>query len=163
MNNYRYACHYNRCWLPRDNSKYLWQVFFLAVSVILLFKKMEDFSFFPIFLFISPVMVDIITTELKSKVCTFIRWLFGIGNAVIFILCILGFAGIIVDEGNCFALVSTFIFFKKISVEKTFVGIALTLEILVPIVFFIGAPSQKTLHMLEVDSKITERKGAKSK
>lgn len=162
MNYYNLDCHYGRCWLPKDNSKYGWQMVFLVFSLFVLWKDVESFPFFPIFLFSAPVMIDILTTELNSKVCTVIRKLFGIGNAIVIVFCFFGFGDIILDNGDYFAFASTSMLLGQVSIRKTYIGIALALDILVPLVFFIGAPSQKTLHMLEVDKRMTEGRGDKT-
>lgn len=129
------------------------------ISVAVLFNEIENFSFFPIFLFISPIIVDILTTELKSLTCTVFRWIFGIINAGLFVGCILGFAGVIIDTGDCFMLSRTFMFQNDILLKKTYVGIALVIDILVPFVFLIGAPTQKQKHTLQVVHKMEEGKG----
>lgn len=161
MSNCSYSCPYGRCWLPENNSKYWWQVFFLVISIFILLKNTTDFSFTTIFLFVFPIMVDIITTELKSKVCNVIRWFFGLANGILLICCILGFTGVIIDKGDCFALVSTFMIFKDMFVPKGTMAIALAVDTLVPFIFLIGTPSQKKLRTLEVVQ--TEREGAKNK
>lgn len=143
-------CYYDRCWLPKDNSKYLWQVGLLAISFIFLLQNITKFSFISIFLFILPVIVDIMTTELKSKAWTVIRCIFGVANGIIVIFCFLGFGNVIIDKGNCFALVSTYMFFSGLTVKKIDIAKVLAVDILVPFIFLISAPSRKTLHSLKI-------------
>ena len=52
-------------------------------------------------------------------------------------------------------------FFGGISIKKEGVALALAIDILVPVVFFFGVPSQATLRMLEDTERIAERKGVK--
>lgn len=157
------SCHYGRCWLPKNNYKYLWQVCLLAVSVAVLMKEAGSFSFFSIFLFVSPIMVDILTIELEGTTCTVFRWIFGVVNVVLLVFCVLGFADVIVDNGSYFAFVSTFMVLKGFSVKKAHMGIVLVLDILVPFVFLLGAPSQKKLNMLDIYNMVSEMKGANVK
>lgn len=162
MGNYNASCHYGQCQLSKDNRKYVCQVIFFIISIGILLKNRNDFSFLSIFLFVAPIMVDILTTDLKkSKTCTAIRWIFGFLNAVLLIGCFFGFANVIIDSGDYFTLLSTFMFFGGISIKKEGVALALAIDILVPVVFFFGVPSQATLRMLEDTERIAERKGVK--
>lgn len=149
-----HSCYYNRCWLPEDNSKYLWQIVFIVLSTFILLKDITNFSFIPIFLFVFPIMIDILTTELKSKVCTCIRWLFGVANVILLVCCVLGFFDIIIDAGDCFSLAPAFMLYNGITVKKVHIAKMLIADILVPFVFFISAPSRKTLYMLEKTQKL---------
>jgi len=156
-------CYYERCWLPKNNKKYFWQAIIIGFSVIVLFATEEDFTFFPLFLVISPIMVDIVNTELKSKACNAVRLLFGILNSGLLLCSFLGFAKVLVDTGSYFAISSTFMFCPGLEIKKKYIGILTICDIAVPLIFWIGAPCQEALHTLEEDRELLAGKGAKLK
>lgn len=151
MDVYKGECYYGRCWLPKNNKKYLWQVAIIAVSVFVLFITEESFTFFSLFLVVSPVMLDIINTELKSKGWNVVRVLFGILNGALLLCSALGFAKVLVDTGSSFAFPPTFMFWPGLAIKKQYIGIAVIFDIAVPLIFWIGAPCQEALHTLEED------------
>lgn len=153
MDYYKGECYYERCWLPKDNKKYFWQAGIITFSILVLFVAEESFSFFPLFLVVSPVMLDIVNTELKSKACNAVRLLFGILNGILLLCSFLGFAQVLVDTGSCFAFPSTFLFWPGLEIKKQYIGIAALLDIMVPLIFWIGAPCQKALRTLEMSRR----------
>lgn len=163
MGPYKGECYYGRCWLPKDNKKYFWQMLIIGFSAIVLFIAEESFTFFPLLLFASPVMLDLVNTELKSKTYNVVRVLFEILNGVLLLCSFLGFAGVLVDTGSCFAFPSTFMFWPGLAIEKRCIGIISILDIAVPLIFWISAPCQKALRTLEEDRMALTGKGAGSK
>lgn len=160
------TCHYGKCWLPQNNKKYWWQAGFLLLSLLVLLSVKSNFTFTNICLFIVPVMIDLVTTELKSKTWNLIRWLFRVLNGVLLIFCILGFMGVIVENKEYFALKDSFLFLENLpvkSVEKGFIGKFLWVDLIVPLVFCVGAPCQDGLHILEIDERIATQKKENSK
>ncbi len=151
MGPYKGECYYRRCWLPKDNKKYFWQMLIIGFSISVLFVSEESFTFFPLFLFASPVMLDLVNTELKSNVYNAVRVLFGFLNGALLLCSFLGFAGVLVDTGSCFAFPSTFMFWPGLAIEKRYIGIVAILDIAVPLIFWISAPCQKALRTLEED------------
>ncbi len=151
MGTYKGECYYGRCWLPKNNKKYFWQAIIIAFSVIMLFVSDESFTFFPLFLVTSPVMLDIINTDLRSKICNVVRVLFGILNGFLLFFSFLGFANVFVDTGSSFALNQTFMFWPGLAIQKQYIGFAALLNIAVPLIFSISAPCQAALHTMEED------------
>lgn len=96
-------------------------------------------------------MLDIINTDLRSKICNVVRVLFGILNGFLLFFSFLGFANVFVDTGSSFALNQTFMFWPGLAIQKQYIGFAALLNIAVPLIFSISAPCQAALHTMEED------------
>ena len=60
-------CPYEVCKLPQNNKHYLWQIAYMLIGLSVLFFRAEDFTFFQTFLFLAPVVLDLLNTSLKKK------------------------------------------------------------------------------------------------
>lgn len=144
-------CTYGACVLPKNNGRYLWQLAYVILGLGVLFYDIKSFTFFQTFLFVAPVFLDIAYVDIrKSKTLNWIRIVFGIYDSIFLLMCTLGIAGVIEDQGEYFAISNTFLYFQGFSVEKAKVGIAIAINLIVPFVLWIGAPCQQGMHILNV-------------
>ena len=135
----------------------------MLIGLGVLFFKTEDFTFFQTFLFLAPVALDLLNTSLKTKVLNGVRIVFGILDAALLISCFLGMINkVFEDTGTGFAVSESFLYFSGVEIEKTVVGIVIALNLLVPILFYIGSPCQQTMKMLSV-VKSVRREEARQK
>ncbi len=151
-------CEYSHCWLPKDNKRYGWQLAYLIVSLCILLADKKNFTFFPIFLFIAPVFLDLMSSELKTATIEAIRKIFGLYNSVLLITCILGAAGFVQADEATFFIVSTSLIFPGKAVSKEIIGYILLPDLIVPIIFWIGAPCQKAKMVLKTCQLTIHRK-----
>lgn len=142
-------CIYQTCPLPRNNNRYLWQICYIIAGVFVLCFKMEQFTFFQTALFIAPILMDISYSDSNSRVMFFIRLVFGTGNAIILLGCVLGVGGIIVDQNESFAIVAEASFLNGLSLSKKALGTIITANILVPVVYYYCSPCQKNCKTIQ--------------
>lgn len=155
-------CPYEVCKLPQNNRHYLWQIGYMLIGLGVLFFKAEDFTFFQTFLFLAPVVLDLLNTSLKIKVLNGVRIVFGILDAALLLSCLLGMFGVFEDTGTGFAVSESFLYFSGVEIKKTIVGIVIALNLAVPILFYIGSPCQQTMKMSSA-VKSVRREGARQK
>lgn len=141
-------CPYEECKLPENNRHYLWQIAYMLIGLGVLFFKVEDFTFFQTFLFLAPVALDILDARFITKALNIVRVVFGIFDAILLICCILGMFGVLQDTGKGFAVSQSFLYFSGVEIDKTIVGIIIAINLAVPILFYIGAPCQQTMRLL---------------
>lgn len=155
-------CLYGRCLLPKNNHRYLWQLAYIVIGLCVLLLSTESFNFFQLFLFIAPVLVDLLNTDLSTPTLRKVRIIFSILNAVILVCCFLGWSGIILDKGDYFSVAESFMFFAKMSIKKQYVGAIIAVNTIVPIIFWIGAPCQNAQRILKQKQQILQQ-GQQSK
>lgn len=148
------TCAYDSCMLPNSNKKFLIQLLYLTISVFFLFMNPSDFSFFAIFMYIFPIMLDLVTSEIKGTIFQVVRWLFVIPNAVAVVFCFLGLGGFFVDGGDMFSIIETSLIFPRQIIEKTQLVVPMILELFVPIVLYFGSPTRKRSRVLAFFKKV---------
>ena len=131
---------YQYCQLPENNNRYLWQIFYIIIGVSILCFKMAQFNFFQTALFIAPIMLDIAYSGADNSLLLWIRRIFGFVNAII----LMGFGGIIQDVQGCFVIKIEASYFHNFSIPKIYLGVVISLNIIVPFVYYFCAPCQKT-------------------
>ena len=153
-------CAYEECMLPQNNKHFLWQICYMFIGLCVLFFRAEDFTFFQTFLFIAPIVLDILNTNFYSNILNWIRRGFGILDAALLIGCLLGMFGILEDTGSGFAVSQSFLYFSGGEIKKTTVGIIIAFNLIIPIIFYIGSPCQEATRMLS-KLKTIKQEGAK--
>lgn len=141
-------CPYDECKLPQNNNHYFWQIAYMMIGLCVLFFKIEDFTFFQTFLFLAPVVLDLLNTSLKTNTLNKVRVVFAILDAALLLCCLLGMFGILQDTGESFAISQSFIYFPGSEIKKTIVGVIIVLNLTVPIIFYIGTYNQQTMKLL---------------
>lgn len=141
-------CFYEECKLPQNNKHYLWQIVYMLIGLGVLFFRAADFTFFQTFLFLAPVVLDLLNTSLTAKVLNGVRIVFGILDAALLLSCFFGMFGVLQDTGTSFVVSQSFLYFSGVEIKKTIVGIVIALNLTVPILFYIGSPCQQTMRAL---------------
>lgn len=141
------VCEHNGCKLPKNNYRYLWQFVYTFVGLTILLLREEDFTFFQIFLFTVPILIDIAYSTLESKIMNAVRIVFCIGNAIILVLCMLGLVGAIVDTGSSFAINLEVLNFK-FELPKTTMAVIMGPNLAVPLIYFGCSPCRNNEGML---------------
>lgn len=141
-------CPYEECKLPENNKHYLWQIGYMLIGLGVLFFKAEDFTFFQTFLFLAPVVLDIVNADFATNTLNRVRLCFGVLDAALLVGCFLGMFGVLQDVGECFIVSRSFLYFSGVEIKKTTVGIIIALNLAVPIIFYIGSPCQETIKMV---------------
>lgn len=135
-------CMYENCQLPKNNNRFGWQLVYIFVGIVVLFRSPVDFNFFQTFLFIAPIMMDIAYNGVSTKPLNIVRVCAGILNALVLIGCLFGMVGIIQDDGLVFKVSDSVIYFSSLSVDKSVIGGILAANLVVPAIYWIGAPCQ---------------------
>lgn len=136
-------CPYTTCVLPKNNNSYGWQLAFLTFGVLAFGLKGNDFSFLNIFLFLFPVLLDLIGTDFPGKVLKGIKCIYIVINSISVFVCFLGIAGIVQENGLIINIDSLYWGVIDVSyVKKVLLCITLA-NIVVPIILWIGRPCIK--------------------
>lgn len=151
-------CEYNECKLPKTNRRFLIQTIYLIISALIFLKNAEDFTFFPILMYTAPIIIDLCYNDVEIKFIEIIKWFFIALNLILGIFCILGWNGIIIDNGDSFSLVETALIDVDFVINKHWLFWPLCSNILVPIIFFFGCPTQKVNKVIKFFRK--EKSGA---
>ena len=141
-------CVYEECMLPSNNTYYLWQIGYMLIGLGVLFFRIENFTFFQTLLFLFPVILDIWNTNITAGWLKFVRVCFGVLDVALLICCLLGMSGVLQDTGKSFVVSQDYMYFSGQGIEKTTVGIIIAFNLIVPVMFYIGAPCQKAMKML---------------
>lgn len=153
-------CVYEKCGLPKNNNKYAWQVAYLFVSLAYLLKDSRQFNFFSLFLFVMPVLMDLLFGPFEGRFLRAVRKIAITINMVLILVCILGLFSIIVDSGESFEIVSTAMIFANFSIKKSAMIGPLVADLVVPFMYFKGAPNQQTMKVKREISEAHKRGGA---
>lgn len=136
------ACLHNGCKLPVNNNRYLLQGLYVIFGLAVLCRKMEQFTFFQVGLFIFPILIDISYGTLDSKIMDFVRKLFLGLNIFLFTVCMLGLVGIVSDTGDTF-FVKLEVFDFRFSLTKAHFGMLMSPNIAVPFLYYGCSPCRK--------------------
>lgn len=145
----RNKCAYSECMLPSNNARYGAQLCYLILSILFLFKSSNEFTFFSIFMYSVPILIDLLFSIMPGKVFTVIKYCFIVFNAAIIVFCLLGLIGVFIDTGAEFQVVETSLILASAKMKKNKFIIPMLLELIVPCSLFFGSPSQKSMHIVE--------------
>ena len=150
-------CIYSNCMIPENNNRYWAQLAFLFLALLILTINQEQFTLTAIMVFIVPEMIDLIYCQIDNKACHVMRWIFGIYNAFIIIVCFAGFAGALVDKGTYFEISSMYI---TGTISKQLCGWFLAADILIPVMYAISSPCLKQLEThKKAEQQLSHSKG----
>lgn len=141
-------CQYAECFLPKDNKIYWWQLAFMAIGILGFFLVKTDFSFLNIFLFLVPVTLDLVYNDIKYGFLKIIRKIYIALNLFCVSVCFIGFT--MLNESGLKVTVDT-LFFESVDISsiKSFLFLAIVINIMVPIILLIGRPCLKNLKVAE--------------
>ena len=107
-----------------------------------MYWKEEAFTFFQIFLFVFPVLIDISYSALDSKTMDLVRKLFLLLNIFIMAVCVLGLTNIMTDTGNSFCMNLEVIGFK-FEITKRRLSLVMLLNVIIPILYYACSPCRR--------------------
>lgn len=136
-------CPYIKCYLPDDNKKYIVQFGYLALSIVFLIKDSAEFTFFSILMFTAPILIDLISTDLKGKIFNSIKNLYILVNGGFVVFCIAGLGGFFIDDVNNFSIIKSAMILPGASFDKKYLLIPMVFDLLIPITMFYACPSKK--------------------
>lgn len=147
-------CPFNECLLPDNNKKYVIQFIYLIVSAALLATDVSQFTFFSILMFTVPIVIDLASTDSKSKVYTVIRWLFLALNLLYVAFCIAGMGGFFVDKRESFEVVNTALIFPQKVIPKITLFYVLASDLVIPVMMLFACPTKKILKVQNLATKV---------
>lgn len=128
-----------------------------CIGLFVLWKNTAEFTFFPIFMFSAPIVMDLVSTRLKGKLFKAMQIFFVCINVVLVIFCSAGISGLLVDSGANFAFADTSVVLQSVSFTKRFLVIPLLLDLIVPITMVYACPTKKMMETIKVSQR--QRKG----
>ena len=99
-----HKCYYGECQLPENNQRYVWQFVYIVFGAICLATNEKEFSFFSLFTFVAPVLIDLLGCVITQKWIKHIRQLFIFLNAFVVLVCLSGWFGFFEDTGSAFVV-----------------------------------------------------------
>ena len=133
-------CSYQECQLPENNKRYWWQFAYIVFGIICLAAHENEFSFFPLFTFIAPILIDLLGSEVKYRIANILRRIFIVVNVAVIMACFGGWYGVIEDAGSIFRIVDDAMIFSGLEIPKTvFLGVIVT-NVFVPIMYSQASP-----------------------
>lgn len=148
------TCLYGKCYLPENNNKFLLQVVYVIIGIFVLLSKPENFTYFQTLLFVSSILIDIISFGPVNKVAHFIRWVIGVFDTLIVIVCFLGLGGIIGQTPNTYFFVDTMRLLGGFCINKDFIALILIANLAIPFAYYNYSPCKKNLKIKEAISAI---------
>lgn len=146
----KHTCAYKTCKLPRNNNRYYWQVAYLIIGIGFLISNEEDFTFFPLFTFVTPILIDLFDGKAYGKIARFIRKTFIVLNMVVIIFCISGWYGLFADDKTSFVVSETAMLFSGARFPKTIILWVIIADIVVPIMYSQSMPTRSKALLPEI-------------
>ena len=101
-------CAYDACQLPDNNNRFILQGVYILIGIFVLLSDSKNFTYFQTMLFIFPILIDIVCSGPTNRLAWVVRWVIGVADTLIMIVCFLGLGGIIVqDDASYFIIEST--------------------------------------------------------
>lgn len=152
-------CPYAVCQLPDNNKRYIFQFIYILVGILVLLSEPENFTYFQMLLFISPILMDVVCSGPKNPLAYFIRWAVGIVDAIIILICFLGLGGVIVQDTTSYSLIETMLLFGGIKFKKSVIATLLIVNLIIPVIYYTYSPCKAAI---EIKNKMNARKEVKS-
>lgn len=155
------ACYYDECKLPKNNRKYGLQIVFFILSLMCLAKDSGQLTMVSMFLYLSPIILDLWTTVLDPPWLNRFRIGCAIFDSLICVIIVGGlFTGLLVEMGDSFSVVGTSLIFAEYTITKRFLFLVALVNLVIPIMFWKGSPNQEAM---EIAAKVQtiEVKGGK--
>lgn len=142
-------CAYEECHLPENNNKYWYQLVYLIVSIFILLRNNSDFTFYSLFMFTSPILLDLIFVHFDGKLYRVIKIVYIIVNTALAVICLVGMFEFLVDNGNTFAVVADAIILQEINIRKSWLAIPMGADLLIPVIMVFACPTKRSKEMSE--------------
>lgn len=142
-------CPYEQCYLPENNNRFLVQLIYLIVSLCVLIQAPEQFNFFSLFLYLVPILMDLICSPVTGKILRSVRRLFIGCDAVLLTFVLLGMLQIIEDTGPDFCVVGSALVFSGLTVSKRSLCWVLMFNLMIPVMYWVGSPSKRRKEQMQ--------------
>lgn len=138
-------CTYDVCQLPDNNTRFLFQAIYIVVGIAVLLSKPENFTFFQTILFVIPVLIDIVCSGPSNIPALLVRWVIGIADILIIILCILGLGGIIAQDIDNYFFINSMRLFGGLKISKNIIAGLLVANLVIPFAYYNYSPCKKSM------------------
>ncbi|MCI2106158.1 MAG: hypothetical protein LKK00_05490 [Intestinimonas sp.] len=136
---------YAECRLRENNNGYILQFVYLLPATLVFILDIRQFTFFAIILYTAPIIIDTWCADsINSKLNVCIKLFFWI-NLIIAIVCVVGLAGIIKDDGAYFIIGDFAAGFSGAQIDKRLCAKLFLFELIAPVMFYIGCPCKKNM------------------
>ena len=136
--------------MPENNKRYWWQFVYIIFGIGCLASNENDFSFFPLFTFVAPVLIDLLGNKVEYRVARWFRTVFIIINVTIVLICFCGWYGVMIDTGNAFSVNNNAMVFPGASIPKTVFLVAILPHVGVPAMYSFVSPCKAGAILPEV-------------
>lgn len=143
------VCQFDQCYLPDNNKRFCFQLAYLFIGLGVLVKNPSEFTFFSLLLYTAPILLDLISTDLKGKLFKGLRIGYIVFNGIIVTFCLLGVFGFLTDENTVFKVVATSLVFPGLSIEKTKLAYPMMIDILIPVVLYVACPNKSMKKVID--------------
>lgn len=163
--NQRKLCLYNKCNLPKNNKRFLWQILYLIISVFTILKP-GQFSALTIFLFVFPILLDIynfdIATNNKDQLDFFIIkiviLIYKFFNISLLIISFLGLSNIFIFNNNGdISFSKNMLIDFELVIPLNYTLFLLVADILFSLIMYFGAPCQAKAKLYSMTTQITNK------
>ncbi len=154
-------CIYDNCVIPDNNNVYLLQLAFLVFGILGFVLLQNEFSFFNIFLFITPIALDLAYNDVKGKLLKTIKGIYFCVDMICSVLC---FVGITMLKEDGLNVSSNIIYIAErvdLSAIKKFMLWVVIANMFIPIMFYFGRPCKKTQKTFDKFSKLDNKEEIK--
>ena len=133
-------CSHNTCQLPDNNNRFIFQGVYIFIGICVLLSKPENFTYFQTMLFVSPVLIDVVSSGPQNPLALFVRRVIGTVDTIIVLICILGLGGIITQDTTSYLFVDTMLLFGGFKFDKTLIAGLLVVNLIVPAIYYTYSP-----------------------
>ena len=98
-------CAYDACQLPDNNNRFILQGVYILIGIFVLLSDSKNFTYFQTMLFIFPILIDIVCSGPTNRLAWVVRWVIGVADTLIMIVCFLGLGGIIVQDDASYFII----------------------------------------------------------
>lgn len=150
-------CSYGECQLPDNNKRYFWQFVYIVFGVICLATDEKSFSFFSLFTFVAPVLIDLLGGDISRKPAKYFRQFFICLDILVVLVCFSGWYGFLEDTGSEFVVTADAMFSAGAAIPKTWMLGVIVLNVFVPVMYGKASPCKRkadiTFAAMAVESK----------
>lgn len=137
-------CTYDACQLPDNNNRFILQGLYILIGIFVLLSNPESFTYFQTMLFVFPILIDIICSGPINRFARGVRWVIGIADTFIVIVCFLGLGGIIIQDTESYLFVESMLIFGGIAIGKIHIAVLLIANLIIPFAYYSYSPCKRS-------------------
>ncbi|MBR0597202.1 hypothetical protein [Sinanaerobacter chloroacetimidivorans] len=163
----RRYCIYNKCIVEEISQRqlYIKKLVILVIGFFYLIITNTSFSFSTLALYIAPMFIDSsdVLIKLQNKIIIYFDRIIKIINFIIFMICLAGFSGLLIDNDYYFTVSKNALIFSGLAIKKAWICYILFFNLLEVIVLAIFVPGKNdSLAFNAIESSIHGKKENKS-